>query len=42
MRSRALRLADRAYVMELGTLVMRGTGEELLRDEAVARTYLGG
>ena len=39
---RALRLADRAYVMELGKLVMRGTGPELLRDEGVARTYLGG
>jgi branched-chain amino acid transport system ATP-binding protein len=38
---RALRLADRAYVMELGKLVMRGTGQELLRDEGVARTYLG-
>ena len=38
---RALRLADRAYVMELGRLVMRGTGQELLRDEGVARTYLG-
>ena len=39
---RALRLADRAYVMELGRLVMAGTGEALLHDEAVARTYLGG
>ena len=39
---RALRLADRAYVMELGKLVMRGTGQELLRDDGVARTYLGG
>jgi len=39
---RALRLADRAYVMELGRIVMRGTGQELSRDEAVARTYLGG
>jgi branched-chain amino acid transport system ATP-binding protein len=39
---RALRLADRAYVMELGRLVMQGTGPELLRDEGVARTYLGG
>jgi len=38
---RALRLADRAYVMELGRLVVRGTGQELLRDEGVARTYLG-
>ena len=39
---RALRIADRAHVMELGRLVLRGTGEELLRDEGVARTYLGG
>lgn len=39
---RALRLADRAYVMELGRIVMRGSGQELLRDEGVARTYLGG
>jgi branched-chain amino acid transport system ATP-binding protein len=39
---RALRIADRAYVMELGRLVMRGTGQELLRDDGVARTYLGG
>ncbi|TMC41469.1 MAG: ABC transporter ATP-binding protein [Chloroflexi bacterium] len=39
---RALRLADRAYVMDLGRIVMNGTGGELLRDEGVARTYLGG
>jgi len=38
---RALRLADRAYVMELGRLTMSGTGAELLHDERVARTYLG-
>jgi len=38
---RALRLADRAYVMELGRIGLRGTGRELLRDEGVARTYLG-
>ena len=38
---RALRLADRAYVMELGRIVMRGTGTELARDESIARTYLG-
>ncbi len=38
---RALRLADRAYVMELGRIVIRGSGPELLRDEGVARTYLG-
>lgn len=39
---RALRLADRAYVMDLGRLVIHGTGQELLDNEAVARTYLGG
>jgi len=39
---RALRLADHAYVMELGRIVMKGTGRELLGDEGVARTYLGG
>ena len=39
---RALRLANHAYVMELGRFAMRGTGPELLRDEGVARTYLGG
>ena len=38
---RALRLADRAYVMDLGELTIAGTGAELLHDEAVARTYLG-
>jgi len=38
---RALHLANRAYVMELGRIVMSGSGETLLRDEGVARTYLG-
>jgi len=38
---RALRLADHAYVMDLGQIVMRGTGDALLKDEGVARTYLG-
>ena len=37
-----VRLADRAYVMELGRITMTGSGDELLRDERVARTYLGG
>jgi branched-chain amino acid transport system ATP-binding protein len=38
---RALHLADRGFVMDLGRIVMRGTGQELLGDEGVARTYLG-
>ncbi len=39
---RALRLADRAFVMDLGRLVLSGTGAELLADERVTRAYLGG
>lgn len=38
---RALRLADRAYVLELGRIGLTGTGAALLRDPAVARAYLG-
>ena len=38
---RALRLADRAYVLELGRIGLAGTGAALLRDSAVARAYLG-
>jgi branched-chain amino acid transport system ATP-binding protein len=38
---RALRLADRAYVLELGRIGVSGTGAALLRDPAVARAYLG-
>jgi len=38
---RALRLADRGYVLELGRIGPTGTGAALLRDPAVARAYLG-
>lgn len=38
---RALRLADRAYVLELGRIGLSGTGEALLHDSGVARAYLG-
>jgi branched-chain amino acid transport system ATP-binding protein len=38
---RALRLADRAYVLELGRIGLSGTGAALLRDSGVARAYLG-
>ncbi len=38
----AFNVADRAYVMETGTVRLAGTPEELSRDEAVVRTYLGG
>ena len=39
---RALRLADRAYVLELGRIGRTGTGAALLQDRGVARAYLGG
>jgi len=39
---RALRLADRAFVMDLGRLTLSGTGSDLLRDERVVKAYLGG
>jgi len=37
----ALHTADTAYVLETGRLTMKGTGKELLNDEAVKRAYLG-
>jgi branched-chain amino acid transport system ATP-binding protein len=37
----ALRLADRAYVMETGRIVMTGSGAQLLANEHVRRSYLG-
>jgi branched-chain amino acid transport system ATP-binding protein len=39
---RALELADRAYVLAVGTVALSGTGEELRRAEAgLQRAYLG-
>ena len=38
----ALRLADRAYVLETGEVVLEGPADELLADDRVAATYLGG
>ena len=37
----ALRLADRAYVMETGNITMSGSGAQLLADERVRASYLG-
>ena len=39
---KALQCADRAYVLETGTIVLTGSGEELLKSEAVQAAYLGG
>lgn len=38
----ALSIADRAYVMETGKIVLRGTGKELGESEAIQKAYLGG
>lgn len=38
----ALSIADRAYVLETGRVVMDGTGAELLTNERVRNAYLGG
>ena len=38
----ALSMADRAYVLEVGSITMEGTGQDLLNDEGVQRAYLGG
>ena len=40
--NQALKVADRAYVLENGRVVMQGTGEELLVDPKVRDAYLGG
>jgi branched-chain amino acid transport system ATP-binding protein len=39
--SRALEMADRAYVMKTGRLVMEGTADEVSRADEVKRAYLG-
>jgi len=38
----ALTIADRAYVLEVGKIVLEGTGRQLLRDDTVRKAYLGG
>lgn len=38
---KALQLAHRAYVLESGSVVMEGTGRELLASPEVRRAYLG-
>jgi branched-chain amino acid transport system ATP-binding protein len=37
----ALGVADRAYVLETGRIVLSGTGSELLHNEKVKQAYLG-
>ncbi|CAO3436402.1 ABC transporter ATP-binding protein [Azospirillum doebereinerae] len=41
MANLALEVADRAYVLETGSITMSGTGPKLLRDPRVRAAYLG-
>jgi branched-chain amino acid transport system ATP-binding protein len=38
----ALAIADRAYVLETGKIVLQGKGDDLLKDDNVIEAYLGG
>lgn len=38
----ALKIAAYAYVLEVGTVVLEGTGEQLIADSRVREAYLGG
>jgi branched-chain amino acid transport system ATP-binding protein len=37
-----LKIADYAYVMETGKIILQGAGKDLLQDEKVIEAYLGG
>lgn len=39
---KALTIANRAYVLEIGKMTRTGTGAELLGDESIKKAYLGG
>ena len=38
---KALSIADRAYVLETGNIVLEGRAKELLDDDSVKKAYLG-
>ncbi|HIT13073.1 MAG TPA: ABC transporter ATP-binding protein [Candidatus Scatomonas merdigallinarum] len=38
---KALSIADRAYVLETGQIVLSGKAEDLLKDDSVKKAYLG-
>ena len=40
--SKALEIADRAYVLETGKITLSGTGSELVHSPEVQKAYLGG
>ena len=38
---KALEVADRAYVLETGKIVLSGDAKDLMNDDAVKKAYLG-
>ena len=38
---KALSIADRAYVLETGTIKLQGNAKELMSNDAVKKAYLG-
>ena len=38
----ALSISNRAYVLEIGSVVLSGTGQELLESDEIQKAYLGG
>ncbi len=38
---KALKITQRAYVMELGKIIYQGTSEELLKSDVIRKSYLG-
>lgn len=40
--TKALKIADRAYVLETGSITLSGTGAELSQSDEVRKAYLGG
>ena len=39
---KALAIADRAYVLETGNIVLSGNASDLINDESIKKAYLGG
>ncbi len=40
--SMALQIADRAYVLETGSIALSGTGTDLIQSDEIRKAYLGG
>ena len=38
---KALSIADRAYVLETGKIVLSGDAKDLLEDDSIKKAYLG-